>query len=153
MIRYLVVRTLASRMSVACVALLFATMGGARTMDAHALAGHGSHFGHIIADSEVVVSHDVHASHAGHHPAASDASGDDRRGSDAGSEQEPSSSECTCVGPCQGGTAPNVTRPTSYVVATHEVDLAPQVARTVHRVHRDPTSHLLPLPNAPPARV
>jgi len=148
-IRHLVVRTLTSRMSVACVALLFATMGGARRMDAHALAGHGSHFGHIIAQSEAVVSQDDHGSHAGHHGTTS-------HEADAGQQQdqqEQSSEECTCVGPCQGGTPPNVTQPTSHLVATHVVDSAPQVARTVHRVYRDPTSHLLPLPNAPPARV
>lgn len=148
MIRHLVARTLASRMSVACVVLLFATMGGARRMDDHALAGHGSHFGHIIAQSEAVVSHDDHSAHAGHHGAASE-EGD----AEQSQEQQQSSEECTCVGPCQGGTPPNVTQPTPYVVATHEVDSAPQVARTVHRVYHDPTSHLLPLPNAPPARV
>jgi hypothetical protein len=147
-IRHLVVRTITSRMSVACVALLFTTMGGARRMDAHALSGHGSHFGHIIAQSEPVVSHD-HSAHAGHHGAASDEV-------DAEQSQPPeeqSSEECTCVGPCQGGTPPNVTQPTAYVAATHEVASAPHVARTVHRVYHDPTSHLLPLPNAPPARV
>jgi hypothetical protein len=147
-IRHLVVRTLASRMSVACVALLFATMGGARRMDAHAMTGHGSHFGHIIAQSETVVSHDDPSAHAGHHGAAAQV--DAEPSQDA---EEPSSEECTCVGPCQGGTAPNVTQPTEYVVATHEVQSAPQVARTVHRVYRDSTSHLLPLPNAPPVRV
>jgi len=135
-------------MSVACVALLFATMGGARRMDDHALAGHGSHFGHIIAQTDAVVSHDDHGSHAGHHGAASERDVEQDQ-----EQQEQSSEECTCVGPCQGGTPPNVTQPTSHLVATHVVDSAPQVARTVHRVYRDPTSHLLPLPNAPPARV
>jgi hypothetical protein len=136
-------------MSVACVALLFATMGGARRMDAHAMSGHGSHFGHIIADGETIVSHDVHTSHAGHHPPSSASSTDDQ----PESQKQESSDECSCVGPCQGGTPPNITRPTLHVVATHEVDSAPQVARIVHRVHRDATSHLLPLPNAPPALV
>jgi hypothetical protein len=144
-------------MGVACVALLFATMGGARRMDAHAMTGHGSHFGHIIAQGEAVVSDDDHSAHAGHHGAAA------HTGSHTASHEvvdepsqeaeEPSSGECTCVGPCQGGTPPNVTQPTSYVVATHEIESAPHVARTVHRVYRDPTSHLLPLPTAPPARV
>ena len=147
MIRHLVARTLASRTSVACVALLFATMGGARRMDSHALSGHGSHFGHIIADSEAIVSHEAHASHTGNHPAPADQSAEDP------GQPEPSSPECTCVGPCQGGTPPNVTRPTIHVVVTHEVDSRLRVARTVHIVHRDPTSHLLPLPNGPPTRV
>jgi hypothetical protein len=138
-------------MSVACVALLFATMGGARRMDAHGLAGHGSHFGHIIAQSDAVVSHDDHGSHTGPDGATSQAGHGERQGEQ--DQEEQSSEECTCVGPCQGGTPPNVTEPTSYVVATHEVDSAPQVAPKVHRVLRDPTSHLLPLPNAPPARV
>jgi hypothetical protein len=128
--------------------LLFATMGGARRMDTHALSGHGAHFGHIIADTEPVVSHSAHGSHAGHHPSSSS----DERAEDPGQQPE-SSTECTCVGPCQGGTPPNVTRPTIHVVVTHEVDSRPRVARTIHIVRRDPTSHLLPLPNGPPARV
>lgn len=152
MIRHLVARTLASRMSVASVAWMFATMGGARTMDSHALGTHGSHFGHIIAESEVVVSHDAHASHASY-PAAHTHASDAAPQHDVPQDDEPASNECTCVGPCQGGAAPNVTRPTTYVVAALEVESAPQAPRTVHRVHRDATSHLLPLPNAPPALV
>ena len=119
-------------------------------MDAHALSGHVSHFGHAAAAAETNVSHEGHhaaASPAGHHEAPVSVPAGEQDGSDS------SSSECTCVGPCQGGTAPNVTTPFSYVAGTHEIDSAPRIARKVHRVHRDATSHLLPLPNAPPARV
>jgi hypothetical protein len=134
-------------MSVASVALLFATMGGARTTDAHVLTHHGAHFGHIIAESEVVVSHAAHASHAGHHTAAATAVEDDPQ------QEQPAPIECTCVGPCQGGAAPNITQRTTYVVAALEVASAPQAPRKVRLVHHDATSHLLPLPNAPPALV
>jgi hypothetical protein len=133
-------------MSVAGVALMFATMGGARRMDGHALSGHGTHFGNSIAGATPDVSSDLHASHAGHHVAPSEQGGGEP-------EHEDTSNECTCVGPCQSGATPNTTRPTEYVVAAHEVSSAPLAARTAHRVYRDPTSHLLPLPNAPPSRV
>lgn len=131
----------------ACVLLAFAAMGGARGMDTHPLASHGTHFGHIIAKAETTVSHAPADPHAGHHmePSAGP--------TEAPTEQEAPAGECTCVGPCQGGTAPNVTRGVEYTVATGDVRTAPQVAESIRLVDRDPTSHLLPLPNGPPARV
>jgi hypothetical protein len=138
---------MASRVSVACVALMFATMGGARRMDTHAMSGHGTHFGNSITDAAPDVSQHSHGSHAAHHLVSSQ---DDGPGDP---ERDQQSNECTCVGPCQNGAAPNVTRPTIHLVTAHEVDSAPQVATTVHLVRRDPTSHLLPLPTAPPSRV
>ncbi|MGE0158213.1 MAG: hypothetical protein AB7T31_02305 [Gemmatimonadales bacterium] len=133
-------------MRVACVALLFATTGAARRMDMHALSGHGSHFGNSVTDAAPAASHHAHGSHAGHHQVV-----EQQEAGEPG--QAPQPNECTCVGPCQGGVAPNVTRPAAYVVAAQEVRSKPQVAKTLLLVRRDPTSHLLPLPNAPPARV
>jgi hypothetical protein len=153
LIRHLVVRALASRLSVACVALVFGTTGSARVMDAHAMSSHASHHAsqshHIIA----VAATDVAASqaadpHAGHHMGSTAHDADE-----PADGEEQSSAECTCVGPCQGGTPPPVSRQVEYTIAAAEVGFEPPVARTVLFVRRDPTSHLLPLPNAPPARV
>src|SRR5688572_28914727 len=130
-------------MSVALVACVFMAMGGVRRMDAHSSTSHGAHFAHIIAGAPT----DVADPHAGHHGASAAADHED-------APQEEPSSECTCVGPCQGGAAPSAEGPRSFVaVAPADLGLAPQVARSTHRVYRDPTSHLLPLPNAPPAHV
>jgi hypothetical protein len=148
LIRHLVVRSGASRVSVACVAIVFATLGGVGGMDAHVLSSHGAHFGHIITGSERVGPQDAqdpHAGHVGHHAAAA--------GADESGEQQQPSGECTCVGPCQGGTAPSITRGVEYTVATGEVRSTPQMAESARLVDRDPTSHLLPLPNGPPSRV
>jgi hypothetical protein len=134
-------------MSVACVAIVFATLGGVGGMDTHVLSSHGAHFGHIITDAERLGSNetpDPHAGHAGHQAAAS---------ADEGGERPQPTGECTCVGPCQGGTAPNVTRGVEYTVAAGDVRSAPRVAESTRLVDHDPTSHLLPLPNGPPSRV
>lgn len=129
-------RPLAHRLAVACIALVFMTMGGAPSMD------HSTHVGHHASTEQASASHDGAGSHAGHHAAPAE----------QGEEESPAA-ECTCVGPCQGGTAPSESRTTSYVVAIGEIRQVRSVAQAVRILDRDPTSHLLPFPNPPPSRV
>ena len=138
-------RPLAYRLSVGCVALMFVTMGGARGMNAHPLSSHGSHFGHMIAVEAPSVSDHGGADHSRHHAGPSDASDEET--------QEGSSSECTCVGPCQSGSSSNVAEAPSYQVVEAAAAEARPVAQPTRLFYRDPTAYLLPLPNAPPARV
>ena len=136
------IRPWAQRLGVGCIAFVFMAMGGARGMDAHSLS-HGSHLGHTIAVEASSVPDHGAGDHSQHHAGPADTS----------ESEEESSTECTCVGPCQGGSAPNTTRAPSYRVVAVEVEHAPVVAKATRLFYRDPTSHLLPFPNAPPARV
>jgi hypothetical protein len=143
-------RRSASRLGAGVIAFVFVTMGGALGMDAHS-AAHESHPGHRMAASpEAPRGHAAHhddGSHAVHHRAVAAAGTSD----DSGGESP--ATECTCVGPCQGGSAPSDTRTTSYEVAEGEVRTVRAAVGTARIIDRDPTAHLLPYPTAPPARV
>ncbi len=130
------IRLFVSRLSVACIALVFVTMGGAPGMD------HSTHVGHHASTEQESGGHHGGGSHAGHHAAPTQDSG----------EQSPAT-ECTCVGPCQGGTAPSESRTTTHQVSVGDVRQVWSVVLSDRVLDRDPTSHLLPFPNAPPSRV
>ena len=113
-------------------------------MDAHSLA-HSSHLGHTIAVEPSSVSDHGAEDHSRHHAGTTEASEE--------SSEEESSTECMCVGPCQSGSAPNVAEAPSSRIVASDVEHVRVVAHGTRLFYRDPTSHLLPFPNAPPARV
>jgi hypothetical protein len=141
-----VVRSVAPRLGAATMAVVFLTMGGGGAKSVHS-ASHESHPGHVIAAETTASDHTSHApdTHAAHHGGATSEKSDE-------TPQDPAT-ECTCVGPCHGGTAPSEYRTTSYEVAEGEVQkvlAAPHVARIVYR---NASAHILPLPTAPPSHV
>lgn len=138
------VHSVAPRFCAATMAVVFMTMGGGGAMSVHS-ASHESHPGHVMATEDSGgTDHSSHgqSTHAGH---------------DGGASSEPSqpdpATECTCVGPCQGGTAPSESRSTSYEVAVGDVQKAPAAPHVASLVYRDATAHILPLPTAPPSLV
>jgi hypothetical protein len=138
------IRKVARSVCAATMAVVFMTMGGGGAMSVHS-ASHESHPGHVMAaEDSGGTDHSSHgqSAHAGH---------------DGGATSEPSqqdpATECTCVGPCQGGTAPSESRSTSYEVAVGEVQKVPAAPHVARLVYRDATAHILPLPTAPPSLV
>lgn len=166
-------RPLGMRLGSALAAVAFAATSSVTDMEAHPLSAHGLHGGATLAPDVARAPDRAAQAHAGHfgpghqgHGAEGAAGGGaptrdaepPSRGGRAAdpapaSHSEHSSDNCPCVGPCHGGPAPTLSAPTAAEVARVEADPEPVVPVPERLVHRDPTSYLLPLANAPPARV
>jgi hypothetical protein len=144
-------RPLTFRLGTALAAFVFAATGGISGMKLHPLA----------AASEHAPAADAHAHHAGHGAEHTNALGQasalGRIAAPSGHEghegHHPPGQECTCVGPCQGGATPSLSGPDASGLALSAPDLEPVAAAPARQIHQDPRSHILPLANAPPARV
>jgi hypothetical protein len=131
------VRSLTFRLCAACATVVFAVTGGLTGMDLHSAAVHGPH-------AEAIISLEAHP--------APDHSATDRDAHSSHS-QHGSPDECRCVGPCDGATSNTPHLPTPNEIAVGETDVLPSDVVVVLLVLEDPASYLLPLPNAPPARI
>ncbi len=166
-------RPLAFRLAAALSMFVFTMMGGATGVELHPLSQHGPHSSDVIAIELGAVAHPLAGSRTpGHHAsegadspthsslATAAAAGVEGSGAQSatpghhsGHPQHGSSHECTCIGTCQGGTAPMAPHVPSSEVPDRETDRSGVVRVAVRPIHEDPTSYLFPFPNAPPARA
>jgi hypothetical protein len=157
-------RTVTFRLGAAFAAVVFAVTSGVTSMEVHQLAAHGTS-PDAAAVAEATPQHArAQDAHAGHHsghggPAhATDHDADDHAGhgnlsgyGHSGHSQHGSPDDCGCMGPCASG-APPTLADASFAAVWHGDTDHEQVVSVVERlIPQDPRSHLLPLPNAPPA--
>ena len=156
-------RSVTSRLGAAAAALVFAATSGVTSMEAHPLSGHGPHATEILAlelGGVAEAANDAHTHHGAEQPQTSAHQGhaahdgaSERTTHGGHSSHHGSSTECTCVGPCVGGAPPTISEAAFADIVP--MDTAPErvVPVPVRLIPQDPRSHLLPLPNAPPASV
>jgi hypothetical protein len=140
-------RPLTFRLSTLGATLAFAATGGVTGMEAHPLSAHGPHADDLIAMELGAPAH--HAEGADEKPVATHSGLSEH----SGHPEHDSSGECTCVGPCQGGAPPDLAESETVEVAAGATAYTRPTAPLARLIPQDPRSYLLPLPNAPPARV
>jgi hypothetical protein len=139
-------RPVALRVGTGVSAMLFLGTSGFGGFELHPSSQHPLHSGDIVA-MQLGVAHD------GAH--RSEASGAERPDSAEHRSSHPhhdSSDECTCVGVCQGGASPSLDHPASLVSDAPSENIR-VVQLPIPLIRDDPTSYLVPLPNAPPLRA
>lgn len=121
------------RLGVACITLVFTVSGGLTGFDARPLSMHCGNAGGGEGSAREQVSPHSASGHPSH-------------------PTPTSSSDCTCLGPCQSGVTPRLAASTPPGIGLGESERAHAVAVSVPLIRPDPTSYLFPLPNGPPTR-
>lgn len=129
------VRPLTFRLGTAGAIVVFMTMAGFTGVEVHPLSHLGPHSADLIA---MELGAAQHGSGGGAH---------------AGHSQHGSSDRCTCVGVCQSTGTPTSAAALQARVMSDEIGYVPVVRANILPLGTKPTAHLLPLPNAPPARA
>jgi hypothetical protein len=149
--RDFMLRALTHRLLTAAAAVVFATTSGVTGMQAHPLSMHGPHASEVMAPGAATPTHHGHsAAHGGEHGEEHEAP--EGAAHHSSHSDHGSGTECTCIGPCQGGGTPSLPDPRSHAVGELAVQHAaiPPMAALAVREH--PSPYLRPLPNAPPER-
>lgn len=157
-------RPVALRLGASVSAMLFLGTSGFGGFELHPSSQHPLHSGDIVAMQLGVVPKVVLGTPPQIEGGSSEA-GDVAHRSQAGGAARPdsaehrsshphhdSSDECTCVGVCQGGASPSLDQPAAVVSDAPSEDIR-VVQLPVPLIRDDPTSYLVPLPNAPPLRA